>query len=293
MLKPFIPVHFLREETLLASFIFALIFFTITFLCTYKESRVVDLLGYVISPIKIGALVFIITKGLWYAVPSLIIDITPSKAFTTNLLRGYETLDLLAAIFFAYVILTILKKAHYDLVNTPKKRALLCLQSGAIGLSVLALVYAGMILLGYYYRSVIAPDLDAGQMFREIALYILGPQGGLLIAVAIVVACLSTAIALAATFSEYLKIDIFKGKISFVQALLITFILCLPLSTFGLGQVLRLTGGPIVFIGYPVLIMLTICNIAYKLFDFKPVKIPVILTLVAATLIYYSSSLIG
>lgn len=293
MLKPFIPIHFLQEETLLASFVFALIFFSLTFICTYKESRVVDLLGYVISPLKIGALIVIIAKGLWYAVPSKTIDIDQTKIFTTNLLRGYETLDLLAAIFFAYVILTILKKAHYELVNTPKKRALLCLQSGAIGLSILALVYTGMILLGYYYGPVIAQGLDAGQMFREIALYILGPQGGFLIAVAIVVACLSTAIALTATFSEYLKNDIFSGKITYVQALLITFALCLPLSTFGLGQVLRLTGGPIVFIGYPVLIALTVCNIAYKLVGFKFVKAPVALTLVIATLIYYSSSLIG
>lgn len=295
MLKPFIPFSFLQADTLIASFIFALIFFAITFACTFKESRVVDLLGYIISPLKIIALLVIIIKGLWYAVPIPASPVTPSQAtaFTNNFLLGYETLDLLGAIFFAYVILAILKKAHYELVDTQAKRALLCLQAGIIGLSILALVYVGMMLLGFYYGPLIPAGLDAGQRFREISLLILGPQGGFIIAFAIAVACLSTAIALVATFAEYLKNDILNHKITYIQSLIITLLLCLPLSTFGLGQVLKLTGGPIVFIGYPVLIMLTFCNIAYKLFGFKPVKIPVAATLIIATLIYYSSSILG
>ena len=78
-----------------------------------------------------------------------------------------------------------------------------------------------------------------------------------------------------------------KNKISYVQALLITLFASLPLSTFGLGAVLKLTGGPIVYIGYPIIIALTFCNLAYILFGFKPVKVPVVLTGLLAAILYF------
>jgi branched-subunit amino acid permease len=51
-----------------------------------------------------------------------------------------------------------------------------------------------------------------------------------------------------------------------------------------------LTAGPIIYIGYPILIALTFCNISYKLWDFKPVKIPVLLAFLVALVSFYGPS---
>ena len=61
---------------------------------------------------------------------------------------------------------------------------------------------------------------------------------------------------------------------------------CVPLSIYGFGMVIKLTGGPILYIGYPMLITLTFANIAYKWFGFKPVKLPVLVTGVIALASY-------
>ena len=56
---------------------------------------------------------------------------------------------------------------------------------------------------------------------------------------------------------------------------------------YGLDYVLALTAGPILYIGYPVLIAITFLNIAYKWFDFKPIKIPVLVVTIAMVLKYF------
>jgi LIVCS family branched-chain amino acid:cation transporter len=77
-------------------------------------------------------------------------------------------------------------------------------------------------------------------------------------------------------------------RISYASSLAIVLILCVPMSTAGLDIVIRYTVGMLTFVGYPVLITLTFCNILYKLFGFKPVKIPVFLTFIL-TLAKYKS----
>jgi hypothetical protein len=51
--------------------------------------------------------------------------------------------------------------------------------------------------------------------------------------------------------------------------------------------VLAITGGPIVYIGYPIIIALTFCNIAYKVMGFHAVKIPVIIAFLTAFISYF------
>lgn len=126
------------------------------------------------------------------------------------------------------------------------------------------------------------------KFFLAIFYKVVGTHSALLIGIPVLAACLSTATALSAVFAEYIQYTLSRNRIGYIPALAIALLACLPLSTFGLTQVLLLTAGPIVYIGYPMLITLTMCNIAYKLFGFKWVKIPVLLTLVIALVSYMS-----
>jgi LIVCS family branched-chain amino acid:cation transporter len=142
-----------------------------------------------------------------------------------------------------------------------------------------------MSFLGAYHGSTFT-YCNAGELFRAISFKILGAQGALIIATAVLMACLSTAIALAAVVAEYLHAEIFYRRVGYVSSLAIVLLSCIPLSVAGLSQVLALTGGVITYVGYPVLITLTFCNIAYMLFGFKPVKIPVAITFIVALTSY-------
>lgn len=286
MIQPFIPL--LGDKNPYQSFIFACIFLGITFLATYRESKIIAVLGNIISPVLLGCLGVIVGKGLFQGMQSneIVSAQVSNKVtiFTENFIRGYETLDLLGAIFFASIIISLLKMQSKGTISATQLSKM-GIKAGLIGVSLLCIVYIGMSSLSVYHGHGLG-YLDAGQLFREISLRILGSHGTLIIALAVLLACLSTAIALAAVVAAYIENEIMHNSVSYVQSLVVTLIACLPLSIFGLEQVLRLTGGPIVYIGYPIIITLTVCNLAFKTTGFSYVKTPVLLTSIIATLIY-------
>lgn len=280
MMEPFLPT--------MSPLVFAIIFLGTTFLFTYKESKIIDVLGKFISPALVISLLIIIIKGIATAGHAEHVTIPGLTLFKNSFLLGYETIDLLGAIFFSSIILTILKN---NLGTVRDKDGLKRLASfgfiaGIIGVGILALIYVGLSLLGVYHAQGLE-HVNSGILFREVSLNVMGVYGAFVIAIAVFFACLSTAIALAAVVGDFLQRYILKKRIKFVPALATVLLLCLPLSMHGLDAVLRLTGGSILYIGYPMLITLTFCNIAYKLFGFRPVKLPVLLVGIAACVKYF------
>lgn len=286
MIAPFIPISLLQEVSLTSSFIFSLIFLGVTFLACYKESKIVAILGNFISPLLLGSLLIIIIKGLLAGHQVVGGVLTPFQAFYKNLIVGYETLDLLGGIFFSSIILHILVKTPEGKDMSQNRLALLSLKAGLLGVGLLAAVYLGMSLLGLYYGHGLEL-VNPGELFRSISFAIMGNQGAAIISIAVLMACLSTSIALAAVVAEYVQRELFNKTISYVQALILVLCAAMQLSIFGLDSVLALTAGVITFVGYPVLVCLTICNLAYKLIGFKPVKIPVLITFIISTIVYY------
>ncbi len=285
MIAPFLPIPLLQEVTPFSSFVFAFIFLGITFLATFRENRIVDLLGKVISPLLLISLLSIIIKGILTGDEPVHASVIPWNAFTANFIRGYETLDLLGGIFFSSIVIHILKNKIGGMVGMNRNRlALIGLKAGALGVSLLALVYIGMSLLSMYH----AQDLiGSGSLFRMLAFKVMGSHGALVIGTAVLMACFSTSIALSAVIADYFQVHLFNRKVSYELSLLIVLLLCVPLSTFGLDMVLELTAGPVIWIGYPALIAITFCNLGYKLFNFTPIKLPVAATFVAALVSYF------
>ena len=280
MISPFIPE--------ISSLIFTLIFLGVTFLLTFRESKIMDLLGKFISPVLLISLMIIIVKGFIYAGDPLKASDTALNLFIKNIQFGYGTMDLFGGIFFASIVLTMLKEnlGHVTDVKSLKKLAIIGFKAGLLGTFLLGLIYVGLSYLGVYYGFGLE-NANAGEIFRDVSMRILGSYGAFIIAIAVLFACLSTSIALYAVVGEYLQKEIFRNKIKFAPSLVILTFLCIPLSMYGLDLILNLTVGPILYIGYPVLIAITFLNIAYKWFDFKPIKIPVLVVTIAMVLKYF------
>ncbi|NBX78350.1 branched-chain amino acid transport system II carrier protein [bacterium] len=268
MLSPFLPDWITLT-------LFSIIFGSITLLLTYKESNLLDILGKFISPVLVGSLVIIIVKGLYNA-DSMIPQSKPAlDVFQDQLFHGFQTLDLLGSLFFAYIVLKIMKANKLE-SEKPKDIALTGLKAGLIGGGLLALIYVGFSYLGAYYGYVATADANGAQIFRNICLMILPEFGMYIIVTAVLMACLSTITALAAVFSEYLHYDVFYQKVPLTACLVITTAMTVFISNFGLSTILQVSE-PIINIGYPIIISITLFNLLYKLFDFKPIKLPVLL----------------
>lgn len=287
MIAPFLPIEMLRTISLRSSFVFSIIFLGMTFLGSYRKRRIVHLLGHFISPLLLGSLLIIIIRGFFTAESTFVNPVTAFSIFKENLMRGYETLDLFGTIFFASIILAaIAQNTAHKIDITNKQRAIIGLKAGILGGSILALIYAGINYLGAFHGSGVVYD-NAGELFRGVSFKIFTHYGAIIISIAVAMACYSTAITLAAVIASYLQREIFNNRLTFIQSLIIVLLTCIPLSTAGLNTVLRLTGGPITYIGYPVLIVLTFLNLAYKLWGFKPVKIPILLTFIVMFILYF------
>jgi LIVCS family branched-chain amino acid:cation transporter len=283
MVAPFLPLESLQDITPFSSLIFAILFFGITFLATYRESKIVKLLGTVISPLLLGSLGIIISVGIAKAtIPTT--PITSSlRLFFRDLIIGYETLDLLSALFFTSIVIQMIRSQRK--FDSESSLARFGFKSGLIGIALLALVYTGMGIIGMYHGHGMEHS-NPGEMFRIVSERIVGHYGLCIIAIAVLMACLSTAIALAVVVAEYLQKTIFHNRISYLCALITTLVSSIPLSVYGLKYVLALAGGPITYIGYPALMVLTLCNLLHKQNIFHAVKLPVVITIILATTSY-------
>jgi LIVCS family branched-chain amino acid:cation transporter len=262
--------------------LFSVLFAITTFLMTYKESKILSLLGNIISPLLLGSLAIIAGKGLWQAQGMCEQTMPTATIFVEQLTHGFQTLDLLGGLFFAYIVLRILKSNRASDQIKTKDLAITSLKSGFIAGILLMVVYVAFSYLGAYYSQLVNADMNGAQMFRIISLHILNKHSMFVIMMAVLMACLSTITALAAVFSEYLHHELFGKRVSYLTCLTMTMTITTIISNFGLSNILHYSM-PIILVGYPIITAITICNLGYALFDIKAIKLPVALTAIITT----------
>jgi len=255
----------LAHSTLSLSFsdiplvLFSLSACVLIFLFSYRENRLLKLFGYVLSPLKITLLILVIIKGFIEVPEATLVSANLSKFshFWSGLTEGYNTMDLLAAFFFAPLVISSLGSSEKD----QNLNRFVFIASG-IGASLLALVYTGFCYLAYRYASQLV-DISNDKLLGAIAIKILGPYAGLIVSLTVTFACLTTAIALVVAFASFIQKEILREKVNYVPILMISLILTFAITILefqGIAYFLN----PILEICYPVLILLTFYNL------FKP-----------------------
>jgi branched-chain amino acid:cation transporter, LIVCS family len=261
---------------------FAVLFLGLTFLGCYKKSKILDLLGHIVSPLLIISLGIIIIKGLVGLGQAVLPKFSTTELFWDSLKIGYATLDVIGAIFFSSIVISILRqnaqKKNIDSSNLRLART--GFQAGLIGLSLLAVVYIGMCYLGAYYGNGLE-NLNAAEIFSTISFRILGCGGAIIIAIA-VLACYSTIVPLSTVVSEYFA-KLSNNRVTYIQALVLSLVVAGIISTFGLSKLMDWYK-PVINAVYPALVVLSLSNLAYKTIGFRWVKTPVLITLVVSSL---------
>ncbi len=272
MLHPFFPT--------LSLLVFTGVFIAATFICTYRPSKLLTLLGSILGPLKLGLLGTIILKGIFQAnTPTQVTNLSFNQLFLDSFLYGYNTLDLLGTIFFASIIFSVLKKnLSEDAIKSSQTVLKVALRGAVIGSTILGGIYVSLSFLGAMYGADLL-NINEGQIFRTVVLRIIGTGGTALMGAAVTLACFSTAVALSAVVGQYVHETVSNKKLNYVTSLALVLLIALIPSNLGLTTISRVSL-PLIKVMYPVLITLTLCNIGYKLFGFKPVKIPVLVAFI-------------
>ena len=149
----------------------------------------------------------------------------------------------------------------------------------------LAIIYVGFSYLACFHGH----GLNVGgkeELLAAITYKIAGSSAGLLVCTSIAFACLTTAIALIASFSDFMQKEVFKDKVSYEKILTGSLLITFLMSTFEYKGIAAFLG-PILEICYPGLIVLTFLNIAFHLKNFKPIKVPVFFAFAMSGIFYF------
>ena len=242
-------------ESPIYKYIYLICYFGIVILFSLRANKVIERVGKILTPILLILLFLIIIKGIFFTNLSIKPDIYP-HAFKRGFLEGYQTMDTIASIAYAGIILKAIKS---DRSLTHEQEFLFLIKSGLVAIISLALIYGGFALVGAKMHSVLATD-DKIELLVKTTSYLLGNYGILVLAICVAGACLTTAIGLVATVGEFFSsITSFKYENIVIFTVIISFLL----SILGVESIINISVPILVFI-YPVMISLILLNLFGK-----------------------------
>ncbi len=231
------------------------------FALLYKESRILSLLGKVLTPALLIALVVVVFAGLYNSPGLQAVEHHPFSVFLVALREGYNTQDLIASFFFSSVIIGILNHTDKDIRPASERRHLaLTLRGGLVGVSILALVYLALLYLGAAYSSMLN-GLGKDALISTLSIHLLGSKMAFLPVCIIGLACITTSAALTLVFANFVKSSLFKNRISQELSLTITSVGTFGMSLFGFESISAMLSN-VMAIFYPILIALIVVNLA-------------------------------
>lgn len=259
-----------------------IVYFSTTLIFVLRPSRIIDDVGKFLTPFLVVFLTVIIVKGVFNPLGS--IELGQYKApFSEGFLQGYNTMDALASVIFGMVIVNAIKSKG---INDNQEIARVTIWSGIIAATGLASIYIGLSYVGATTGSVFAGD-NPGQMLSFITESLLGTWGKFIIALTIILACLTTSIGLVASCGNFFS-RLSNNRVSYNTVSIITVLVSAVLANMGLAKILEVSV-PLLVSVYPIVIVLIVLALFHNLFNGKRM---VYVTSIVGTLVVVLASLL-
>ncbi len=255
-LRPFIPEGYLKIGLL----IFSVIFFALTLYYSLRPGRILDWVGKYLTPIFLVLLSVLLFAT--FVIPMGSIDeFAPigdyiSKPLFIGLLEGYNTMDALASLAFAIIIISNIKELG---IMDPRRITIETGKSGLITVAAMAIIYASLSYLGTTSLGSVSRADNGGLILSMVSNHYFGFIGKVLLAGIVGFACLKTAIGLitacATMFSE-----MFPKSLSYNSYAKVFTLFSLIIANFGLNNIIQYSIPVLMFL-YPLAISLIILSL--------------------------------
>jgi LIVCS family branched-chain amino acid:cation transporter len=256
----------------------SIVFFAITLFFALNRSEVVNRIGKFLTPFLVATLAWIILKGIFTPLGP-IVDKGFTHAFGNGFREGYQTMDALASLVFAEIIIVALVYKGYKKVSDQVRMTSL---AGAIAATGLGLVYGGLMYLGATSSTLHPPDIERTDLLVNIAEGVLGGAGAIALGVAVSMACLTTSIGLTATVGDYFS-ELSKGKVSYKAICIVTCIFSAVFATVGVTMIVKIAV-PLLVTVYPIAIVLVLLTMAGKLVKSRGIYVGAVAGAIATSL---------
>lgn len=144
--------------------------------------------------------------------------VSTQQSYVYSFHQGYQTLDVLASVIFAGIIISAAIDKGYTNAN---ERFKITIAAGLISMVALLFIYGGLIYLGAHSGFAASEEISRVDLLLHISKSVMGNNGTIVISIAVALACLTTAIALTAAMGTFVE-KLSKGKIGYRAAVFIT-----------------------------------------------------------------------
>ncbi|OOM75353.1 branched-chain amino acid transport system 2 carrier protein [Clostridium puniceum] len=255
-IHPFIPDEYLK----LGLFVFSIIFFTFTIYFSLKPGRILDWVGKYLTPIFLALLsILLIVTFLkpmgqvnQYAAQGNY-EIQP---LFTGLLDGYNTMDALASLAFAIIIISNIQKLG---VKNSRLIAKETCKSGLVSVAFMTIIYGSLAYMGATSLGSVSRADNGGSILAMVSNHYFGMIGTVLLAAIVGIACSKTAIGLITSCSEMFS-EMFPRSISYKKYAIIFTVFSFVIANFGLSNIIQLSIPVLMFL-YPLAITLILLSL--------------------------------
>ncbi len=228
--------------------LFYIVFFLAVLLLCINRSRVVDIVGKILTPVLFAGLIYLIIQGVLH--PSTISEAprVETSVIAEGIEAGYQSMDVLAAVIFGIIIIFSAKQKGHHTLEAQQK---ITVYAGIVAGLGLLVVYLGLTYLGASFSSEFDPaQIQRTDLLTELIKILIPGKGGLIFfGIVVMLACLSTAIALASSSAEYFT-ELTNEKISYKTFAIIICVFGAVVSLVGTEQIIAIAS-PILSIIYP------------------------------------------
>lgn len=238
--------------------IFLLIFFLLTYWLAATPSKLVDRVGKILTPALLAVILLLIVQSF---ITPLGTPQAPTKNYATpvtavmqGILDGYNTLDAIASFIFATLVIRFVKEGG---VTHPKAIMKQVLLSGSIAVALLAFIYIFIAKIGADSVTPLGILETGAPVLAGSAKILFGNLGAAILAVIVLLACLSTSVGLVTCCAAYFMRLL--GHFSYKTYAVIFCVISYLVGLFGLKTIIVSTIPVLMFI-YPLLVAL-ICLI--------------------------------
>lgn len=245
--------------------IYSVLYFAVVIFLALKPGQLIDRLGKFITPVLLAALLVLGVAALLLPAGDIgrSVDAYQTTPFSQGFLQGYLTMDALGALVFGIVIAKAIRDRGVTDARLVTRYSVVAALIAALGLS---LVYLAFFYLGATSHAIAGEALNGVQILSTYVRHTFGPAGGILLAVVITLACMTTAVGLLTAcgefFSELLPVS--------YRSVVITFgLFSLVVSNQGLDQLISVSV-PVLVGLYPLAIVLVGLSLLNRLWLAAP-----------------------
>lgn len=259
--KPF----FSNNANPVALFVFTILFFAVACLLSLNPTKIIDVIGKVLTPIKLTFIGLLVIVALIHPIGKFQepVEGYTSHVFFKGFQEGYLTLDALAAFIFGIIIVDAIKERG---VTTKKELMIICVKAITVAVILLAFIYTSLSYMGASSVEKLGVLENGAEVLAKASSYYFGSYGSILLGLMITVACLTTSVGLITACSTF-----FHGlfpNISYKRIAVMLSVFSTLVANIGLTQLIKVSI-PVLMTIYPITIALIFLTFLHPVFKGK------------------------